>query len=243
MKLLFEIEELSGFDGSIDASFISLAAVLLSESLLCLESSVFSVFFPSNLFVSASSFEETEDLDDDDEDEEDEVDDDLELEDESDELLRLLLLELLWLDVSDTSETDFKLFGDSAIPRSSFSASCSSGCSFFSPLFSSNFSIGALVLLLLKAGVGEQFIAIDVVLTMILRPETWLGFSFVSTVAGASCSRLDEASFITGCSFGSISKRLDENVEGAWSPTRAKYAFTFSRVGLYGVRRWLDVIS
>lgn len=146
---------------------------------------------------------------------------------------------------SDTSETDFKLFGDSAIPISSFSASCSSGCSFFVPLFSSNsssFSIGAL--LLVKAGVGEQFIAfIAVVLTMILRPETWLGFSFVSTVAGASCSRLDGASFITGCSFGSISKRLDEKTEGASSPTRAKYAFTFSRVGLYGVRRWLDVIS
>jgi hypothetical protein len=145
---------------------------------------------------------------------------------------------------SDTSETDFKLFGDSAIPRSSFSASCSSGCSFLVALFSnsSNFSIGAL--LLVKAGVGEQFIAfIAVVLTMILRPETWLGFSFVSTVAGASCSRLDGASFITGCSFGSISKRLDEKTEGASSPTRAKYAFTFSRVGLYGVRRWLDVIS
>ena len=91
MKLLFEIEELSGI--------ISFAA-LLSESLLCLESSVFSVFFTSSLFVSASAFEETEDLDDDDDELEDDVDDDLELdEDDEDELLRLLLLELFWLEV------------------------------------------------------------------------------------------------------------------------------------------------
>lgn len=87
--LLFEIEELSGI--------ISFAA-LLSESLLCLESSVFTVFFTSSLFV--SSFEETEDLDDDDDELEDDVDDDLELdEDDEDELLRLLLLELFWLEV------------------------------------------------------------------------------------------------------------------------------------------------